>query len=79
MRHYGGENLRTLSMAVASLDRALASRMGGDNLLRAELPGVLLMLAMKFLDSSASFPYMIAEECGMAVEDVKESEMLVFQ
>ena len=55
MRHYGGENLRTLSMAVASLDRALASRMGGDNLLRAELPGVLLMLAMKFLDSSAGW------------------------
>jgi len=78
-RHYGGENLRTLSMAVAFLDRALASRLGGDFLWRAELPGVLLMLAMKFADSHAPFPYMIAEEYGVAVEDVKETEMLVFQ
>ena len=64
---------------MAYLDRALASRMGGDFLWRAELPWVLLMLAMKFLDSSAPFPCTIAEECWVAVEDVKETEMLVFQ
>ena len=37
------------------------------------------MLAMKFVDSRAPFPYMNAEEYGVAVEDVKETEMLVFQ
>ena len=35
---------------------------------------MLLMLAMKFLDSRAPFPYMIAEECGVAVEGVKPED-----